>query len=137
MGSGAVMDGEVAMMTHIPSVRTLPTTRSLRKVAVVSRHPHEQVLETMLQAVDPDVVFVESIAHAYSQIKRVVPDLIIVCLSSDDTDGCQVLTMLRLDNETSRIPVLTYMTAPSDRAGIDAADANQGTFSQVAPISVH
>ena len=108
------------MMTHTAGVHMLPTTRPLRTVAFVCRHLHHRVLETVLKTVDHDVVFVESSAHAYSQIKRVTPDLIIVCLSGDDTEGCQVLSMLTLDSETSRIPVLTYMTAPSD-LGHDAA----------------
>jgi PleD family two-component response regulator len=119
------------------AVRTLPTTRSLRTIAVVSRNPHEQVLEIMLDAVDDDVVFVESIAHAYSQVKRVAPDLVIVCLSSDDLEGWRVLTMLRLDSETSRIPALVYVTSPSDARVSNAADAAQGAFRQVAPISTH
>jgi CheY-like chemotaxis protein len=123
------------MMTRIESVHAIPTTRRLRTIAVVSRHPHQHVLETVLGAVDHDVVFVESIAHAYSQIKRVTPDLVIVCLSSDDLDGCQVLSMLTLDSETSRIPVLTYMTSPSDGLGDDAAD--EDVFSQVVPISLN
>jgi CheY-like chemotaxis protein len=101
------------MVTHMPSVRTLSTIRSLRTVAVVSRDPHQQVLEAMLDAVDPDVVFVESIAHAYSQIKSLAPDLVILCLSSDDRDGWLVLSMLGLDSETSRIPVLTHLTVPT------------------------
>ena len=125
------------MMTHIESVRTLPTTRPLQTVAVVSRHPHQHVLETVLGAVDHDIVFVESIAHAYSQIKRVTPDLVIVCLSSDDLDGCRVLSMLRLESETSRIPVVTYMTAPSDGFRDDPADADEDAFSQVVPISLN
>jgi hypothetical protein len=42
------------------------------------------VLEIILETTPCDVVFVESTAHAYSQIKRVTPDLVIVCLEIGD-----------------------------------------------------
>lgn len=66
------------------------------------------LLETVLDAGHYDVVFVESSEHAYSHIKRVQPNLIILCMRIDDRDGFQVLSMLKMDNETRRIPVLTY-----------------------------
>ena len=91
----------------------------------------------MLEALHPDIVYVESIAHAYSEIKRVTPDLVIVCLSSDDLDACRVLSMLRLDSETSRIPVLTCVTASSEGSGNDGAGADEDALSRVAPISLH
>jgi CheY-like chemotaxis protein len=68
------------------------------------------VLETVLDAGHYDVVFVESSAHAYSQIKRVQPNLVILCVRIDDADGFQVLSMLKLDSDTRDIPVLTYTT---------------------------
>ena len=69
-----------------------------------------QALETALDAGHYDVVFVESTAHAYSQIKRVQPDLAIICIGMDDGEGVQVLSMLKLDPETRDIPVVTYAT---------------------------
>ena len=69
-----------------------------------------ELLETVLDAGHYDVVFVESSAHAYSQIKRVQPNLVILCVRIEDADGFQVLSMLKLDPETSAIPVLTYTT---------------------------
>jgi len=42
--------------------------------------------------------------HAYSQIKRVQPNLVILCVCIDDMDGFQVLSMLKLDAETRDIP---------------------------------
>jgi CheY-like chemotaxis protein len=68
------------------------------------------MLETALEAGHYDVVFVESSDHAYSQIKRVQPDLIILCIRTDDLEGCRVLSMLKLDEETRKIPVITYTT---------------------------
>ena len=69
-----------------------------------------ELLETVLDAGHYDVVFVESSAHAYSQIKRVQPNLVILCVRIDDADGFQVLSMLKLDDQTRGIPVLTYTT---------------------------
>jgi PleD family two-component response regulator len=69
-----------------------------------------ELLETVLDAGNYDVVFVESNEHAYSQIKRVQPNLVILCLRIDDVVGFQVLSMLKLDGETRGIPVLTYTT---------------------------
>lgn len=98
-----------------------PETRRPRTVVVVSRHPHQHVFETVLGAVDHDVVVVDTTAHAYSLIKNITPDLIIVCVSRDDWDACQVLSMLSLDRATSRIPVRTYMTALPDSFEDDIA----------------
>jgi len=69
-----------------------------------------EALETVLDAGHYDVVFVESTAHAYSQIKRVQPNLAIICVSMDDAESIQVLSMLKLDPDTRDIPVITYTT---------------------------
>jgi len=69
-----------------------------------------ELLETVLDAGHYDVVFVESSARAYSQIKRVQPNLVILCVRIEDVNGLQVLSMLKLDEDTREIPVLTYTT---------------------------
>ena len=80
-----------------------------QKVVIVNGNPEMlEMLETVLDAGRYDVVFVESSEHAYSQIKRVQPNLVILCVRIDDGDGFQVLSMLKLDDETRGIPVLTY-----------------------------
>jgi PleD family two-component response regulator len=56
------------------------------------------------------MVFVESGEHAYSQVKKVLPNLVILCTRIEQLDGFQLLTMLKLDAETRDIPVLTYTT---------------------------
>jgi CheY-like chemotaxis protein len=68
------------------------------------------LLETVLDAGHYDVVLVESGDHAYSQIKRVLPNLVILCVSMDDWSSFQVLSMLKLDPQTADIPVLTHTT---------------------------
>jgi CheY-like chemotaxis protein len=91
-----------------------------QRVVIVNNGPEAlELLETVLEAGRYDVVFVESNEHAYSQIKRVQPDLVILCVRIDDREGFQVLSMLKLDGETRDIPVLTYTT---DYEGQDAED---------------
>lgn len=123
------------MTTHQIRARSFPMTRPRRTVTVVNGHPDAQALNRLLTAIDHDVVFVESLGHAYSQIKRRAPDLVILCLSGDDLDGCQVLSMLTLDAETSRIPVLTIATAPSDGSAANASEHEAPVFPRFAPLS--
>ena len=83
----------------------------VQKVVVVNGNTDVLgMLETVLDAGRYDMVFVESSDHAYSQIKRVVPNLVILCTRIEELDGFQLLTMLKLDSETQNIPVLTYTT---------------------------
>ena len=82
-----------------------------QKVVIVNGSPETlELIETVLDAGHYDIVFVESNARAYSQIKRVQPNLVILCVEIDDIDGFQVLSMLKLDEDTRSIPVLTYTT---------------------------
>jgi PleD family two-component response regulator len=86
-------------------------TAGTQKVVIVNGSAEMlELLETVLDAGNYDVVFVESNEHAYSQIKRVQPNLVILCLRIDDVVGFQVLSMLKLDDDTRTIPVLTYTT---------------------------
>ncbi len=82
-----------------------------QKVVVVNGNTEVLgMLETVLDAGRYDMVFVESSDHAYSQIKKVVPNLVILCTHIEELEGFQLLTMLKLDTETKDIPVLTYTT---------------------------
>ena len=80
-----------------------------QKVVIVNGNSEMlDLIESVLDGGQYAVVFVESSQHAYSQIKRVQPNLVILCVRIDDGDGFQVLSMLKLDDETREIPVLTY-----------------------------
>jgi PleD family two-component response regulator len=102
------------MMTNAAITETLcqtaPATTTQKVVIVNGTAEILDLLETVLDAGHYDVVFVESSQHAYSQIKRVKPNLVILCVHIEGTDGFQVLSMLKLDDETRDIPVLTYTT---------------------------
>jgi two-component system, OmpR family, phosphate regulon response regulator PhoB len=83
----------------------------VQKVVVVNGNTDVLgMLETVLDAGRYDMVFVESSDRAYSQIKKVVPNLVILCTRIEALEGFQLLTMLKLDAETKDIPILTYTT---------------------------
>ena len=99
------------MLTNPTSAERCTTKETTQKVVIVNGSTEIlELLESVLEAGHYDIVFVESSAHAYSQIKRVKPNLVILCVRIEDLDGFQVLSMLKLDEETRGIPVLTYTT---------------------------
>lgn len=106
------------MMTNaatVDSLRQSAAATTTQKVVIVNGSPEMlEMLEAVLDAGRYDVVFVESSEHAYSQIKRVQPNLVVLCVRIDDADGFQVLSMLKLDAETRSIPVLTYTCEHTD-----------------------
>jgi len=105
------------MTTPTATVQARPTTLALRTALVVGHHVDEQVMGAIAQAGNYDMVVVEPPHRAYSQIKRVVPDMVVVCLSLDDPDGFQVMSMLQLDRETARIPVIMCLVqSPAHQA---------------------
>jgi CheY-like chemotaxis protein len=106
-----LITGATPTATSLRGADEAATTTAAQKVVIVNGSPEIiELLETALDAGHYDVVFVESSRHAYSQIKRVQPNLVILCMHIEDSDGFQVLSMLKLDPETRGIPVLTYTT---------------------------
>ena len=86
-------------------------TAPIQKVVVVNGNTEVLgMLETVLEAGRYDMVFVESGDRAYSQVKKVLPNLVILCTRIDELQGFQLLTMLKLDDDTRDIPILTYTT---------------------------
>ena len=77
------------MMTNAATIASLrqhaAAATIAQKVVIVNGSPEMlDMLETVLDAGHYDVVFVESSEHAYSQIKRVQPNLVILCVRIDD-----------------------------------------------------
>lgn len=64
----------------------------------------------LLEAGRYDIVFVESGDRADLQIKKIRPNLVILCARTDSLDGFQLLSMLKLYPETRDIPVVTHTT---------------------------
>jgi hypothetical protein len=94
-----------------PAVRG-STSRSPRRVVVVGGCPDraQNLHDLLVDTNDYDVVVMESIAHGYSRIKQVAPDFVIVLLEIDDVAACQLLSMLKIDRDLSRIPLVTCAT---------------------------
>jgi PleD family two-component response regulator len=100
-----------AMVGRVEVAHTTTTPRIARKVAIVNGSTDVlEVLETVLDAGQYDLVFVDANERAYSQIRTMQPDLVILCVRIEDLDGFHLLSMLKLDDETRSIPVLTYTT---------------------------
>jgi len=112
------------MLTH-NTVRLQPSlkTSTLRTVLVVGR-PGRLVPDSAFNSLDYDVVVVEPLSRAYSQIKRVQPTLVVLCLAFGDIEECHLLSMLKLDAETASIPIRTceVMDAETDESEEDEED---------------
>jgi hypothetical protein len=126
--------GELTMTSHPFSSSWF---RPLATMVVVTRHPHISIIDTVQDAGEFDIVFIESVDRAYSCIKRVAPQLVIICLEVDDPNGFQLLTMLALDGDTAAIPVRTYVLSPAPK-GVDSgnvpADRSEAAEPIAAPI---
>jgi len=98
------------LVTKMPNTNRIADA-PVQKVVVVNGNTEVLgMLESVLDAGRYDMVFVEPGDRAYSQIRRVIPDLVILCTRIEQLDGFQLLSMLKLDPATSEIPVLTYTT---------------------------
>jgi len=128
------------MMTTTGTGATPLTLRpTSQQVVVVSKQSQlNGLLETVLDAGQYDVVFVESTEHAYSHIKQLVPHLIIVCLDVDDLDGFQVLSMLKLDADTRNIPMVTCTVTQEEEVTPDESmEMPDGVFAQPVTLSLN
>jgi PleD family two-component response regulator len=97
------------MLNTVSEIGSPRAGRTTQKVAVVNGSQQIlDLLESVLEAGHYDLVFVAETKHAYSQIKRNRPNLVILCIGLDDPVGFQILSMLKLDPDTALIPVLTY-----------------------------
>jgi CheY-like chemotaxis protein len=95
----------------MPNTNRIAADTPVQKVVVVNGNTEVLgMLESVLDSGRYDMVFVEPGDRAYSQIRKVVPDLVILCTRIEELDGFQLLTMLKLDDDTRKIPVLTYTT---------------------------
>jgi CheY-like chemotaxis protein len=88
-------------------------TPSLKVVAVSDDALRSELLDALLvDESDLNVVVVESIPHAYSRIRQIKPDVVVVYMGHDDLSACQLLSMLKIDRTLRGIPVVTCATGP-------------------------
>jgi DNA-binding response OmpR family regulator len=113
----------------------------MQKVVIVNGTT--DLLDTMqpvLTAGRYDVVFVESNDRAYSHIKREQPSLIILCLDMRAREGFQVLSMLKLDEDTRAIPMLTCLSEyelPQESMPLIGHDDDDDSLGVVAAASMN
>jgi PleD family two-component response regulator len=99
------------MLTSTSALTAPGGRRAAQKVVVVNGSSELlERLEFLLDAGHYDIVFAANLDHAYSEIKKTRPDLVILCLALEDPVGFQVLSMLKLDADTASIPLLTCTT---------------------------
>jgi hypothetical protein len=115
------------MMTRSGLDLVAPTAAQRQTIAIVGKRPDPHVLNTVLKASDYDILLIESVGNAYSQIKRMRPQIVIVCLEAGDLEGVQVLSMLNIDDATANIPVVTYFASPDADRGNPDADTDADT----------
>jgi PleD family two-component response regulator len=89
------------------------TPRAVRTLMVVGREPDERVLASVTDTGGYDVIVMEPFTTAYSRIKRFAPSVVILSMEIDDVEACQLISMLKLDRDTSRIPVFTCLAEPA------------------------
>jgi hypothetical protein len=119
--------GERDVAGHVAVNRPLRTVVLVSGFAPQTQSPDALSVETS----DYDVIFVASIAHSYSCIKIVLPDLVVISSEVDDAAACQLLSMLRLDRRSSDIPVLARTTLREQHdAADDLAELDQDTSPQ-------
>jgi CheY-like chemotaxis protein len=126
---------------HRPPVAPV---RAARKLVIVNGSTESAAMvEATLDGGRYDMVFVASNAQAYSQIKQEQPNLVVLCLQSDHVEGYQVLSMLKLDEATRRIPVVTVSTEDQGDGDVsriiqdderDTEEAPEGFFAPRGPI---
>ena len=116
---------------------TTGRSHPLRRFVAVSGEPAQAELLDVLSADDHDygVIFVDTIGRSYLRIKQVIPDVVIVYCAIDDLAACQLLSMLKLDEETRSIPVLTYTAGyeSQEEEAEEEDDADSGTMSIFSP----
>jgi DNA-binding response OmpR family regulator len=104
------------MMTSVRTIESAATNSALLTVAIVGTQLDPDALASRLPVDHCQMVIIESTHHAYSTIRQVAPQLVVLCIDFDDAHGLQVLSMLKADASTATIPVLTYVAkAPVTR----------------------
>jgi len=101
----------------VPSLDDGPpvmNSSSLTVVAVSDEALRSELLDALVDESDYSVVVVETIPRAYSRIRQVEPDLVVVFMEMNDVNACQLLSMLETDRDLSGIPVVTC-AAESER----------------------
>jgi hypothetical protein len=102
--------------------RSVMNRPSRTVVAVSDDALRSELLDALLAAEsDYDIIVVESIPRAYSRIRELRPDLVVVFMDIDDANACQLLSMLEVDRAFGSIRVMTSATEPEGSSRARAA----------------
>ena len=99
-------------MMQVDTISQRAKRPAVRTMMVVGRDPDERILEAVTDGGGYDIVVVEPTATAYSRIKRLTPSVVVLTMDFNDVEACQLLSMLKLDRETSQIPLFTCLLEP-------------------------
>ena len=89
----------------------------LNVVAVSNDALRPELLDMLLvDGSSCDVIFVESIARAYSRVRELRADLIVLFMEIDDDDACRLLSMLHNDRALHGTSVVMCPTGPARAA---------------------
>jgi CheY-like chemotaxis protein len=118
---------------------TKTASRPAQKVVVVNGTPDVlDLLESVLDGGRYDLLFADASQHAYSLIAKEQPNLVVLCTTIDRADGFQLLSMLKLDPQTKRIPVVTYTddAADEDEESVEYAESDE-ELAPARPLTLH
>ena len=94
------------------------------------------IVEPVLDGRAYDIEFVALDDEPYATVAALKPDLVVVSLGMDDLAGFQLLTMLRLDPETVKIPVLSYVRDEEVHGlGLDGVEPNALQFASTTSLA--
>ena len=96
------------------------------------------LLESVLEGGRYDLLFADASQHAYSLIAKEQPNLVVLCTAIDRADGFQLLSMLKLDPQTKRIPVVTYTSESDDEEEeVDEYGDIEDDLPAARPLTLH
>jgi CheY-like chemotaxis protein len=118
---------------------TRTVIRPTQKVVVVNGTPDVlDLLESVLEGGRYDLLFADASQHAYSLIAKEQPNLVVLCTAIDRADGFQLLSMLKLDPQTKRIPVVTYTSESDDQEEeVDDVATIEDDLPVTRPLTLH
>ena len=98
------MTPQLADITPVPAA-------VLQKIVIVNGSEDTlEWLEPSLGSGGYEVFYLDDVREAYSRIRDLGPDMVVLCARIEDADAFQFLTMLKLDAQTRPIPVQTFTT---------------------------
>ena len=101
------------LSTEVPLMEDV-MSRSPLSVLAVSNDAlrSELIAKLMVDDNNCDVIVVESIRRAYSRIREVHPNIVVLFMEIDDVDACHLLSMLSMDRALRSVCVVTCTTGP-------------------------